>query len=97
MSKTLLRHTLIKHIFDIFVDFLIFIHFHYMCIVARDPMLKRGELGSYSPVLLRYMLMYLIKTIPFNGSVVIYNSIVTLCLSSVSKCLKHLHVADNLN
>ena len=30
MSKTLLRHTLIKHIFDIFVDFLIFIHFHYM-------------------------------------------------------------------
>jgi len=31
MSKTLLRHTLIKkNIFDIFVDFLIFIHFHYM-------------------------------------------------------------------
>jgi hypothetical protein len=26
MSKTLLRHTLIKKYFDIFVDFLIFIH-----------------------------------------------------------------------
>ena len=30
MSKTLLRHTLIKKKIDIFVDFLIFIHFHYM-------------------------------------------------------------------
>ena len=30
MSKTLLRHTLTKHIFDIAVDFLIFIHFHFM-------------------------------------------------------------------
>ena len=30
MSKTFLRHTLITNIFDIFVDFLIFIHFHYM-------------------------------------------------------------------
>ena len=30
MSKTLLRHTLITNIFYIFVDFLIFIHFHYM-------------------------------------------------------------------
>ena len=30
MSKTILRHTLITNIFDIFVDFLIFIHFHYM-------------------------------------------------------------------
>jgi hypothetical protein len=30
MLKTLLRHTLIKNIFDIFVDFLIFKHFHYM-------------------------------------------------------------------
>jgi hypothetical protein len=28
MSKTILRHTLIKK--NIFVDFLIFIHFHYM-------------------------------------------------------------------
>ena len=31
MSKTILRHTLIKkNIFDIFVDFLIFKHFHYV-------------------------------------------------------------------
>jgi len=30
MSKTLLRHTLTRNIFDIFVDFLIFIHFHFM-------------------------------------------------------------------
>jgi hypothetical protein len=29
MSKTLLRHTLIKNIFDIFVDFLIFQIFFY--------------------------------------------------------------------
>ena len=30
MSKTLLHHTLTNNIFDIFVDFLIFIHFHFM-------------------------------------------------------------------
>ena len=30
MSKTILRHTLLTNIFDIFVDFLIFIHVHYM-------------------------------------------------------------------
>ena len=30
MSKTLLRHTLLKNVFEIFVDLLIFIHFHYM-------------------------------------------------------------------
>jgi hypothetical protein len=30
MSKTLLRPTLITNIFDIFVDSLIFIHFHYV-------------------------------------------------------------------
>jgi hypothetical protein len=33
MLKTLLRHTLIKNIFDFFVDFLIFIHFHYVKIL----------------------------------------------------------------
>jgi hypothetical protein len=35
MSKTLLHQSLIKNIFDIFVDFLIFIHFHYM-VTASD-------------------------------------------------------------
>ena len=30
MSKTLSRHILIKNIFDIFLDFFIFIHFHYI-------------------------------------------------------------------
>jgi len=30
MSKTLLRHTLKTNIFDIFVNFLIFMHFPYM-------------------------------------------------------------------
>jgi hypothetical protein len=30
MSKTLTSHIDKKNIFDIFVDFLIFIHFHYM-------------------------------------------------------------------
>jgi hypothetical protein len=35
MSKTLLRHTLIKTIFNIFVDFLIFIHFHKSIVYYR--------------------------------------------------------------
>ena len=44
MSKTLLRHTLIKHIFDIFVDFLIFIHFHYMKIHRLLSSLQRRNI-----------------------------------------------------
>ena len=38
MSTTLLRQTLIKKKIDIFVDFLIFIHFHYMKMID-------GQLG----------------------------------------------------
>jgi len=37
MSKTLLPHTLAKNIFDIVVDFLIFIHFHFMKFL-RSPL-----------------------------------------------------------
>ena len=36
MSKAILRHTLINNIFDIFVDFLIFMHFHQRgCLTCR--------------------------------------------------------------
>ena len=43
MSKTLLRHTLIKNIFDIFVDLLIFIHFHYSPKIHRK-IVKIGKI-----------------------------------------------------
>ena len=43
MSKTLLRHPLIKNIFDIFVDFHIFIHFHYMKIWVITKLLLQRE------------------------------------------------------
>jgi hypothetical protein len=42
MSKTLLRHTLTKNILDIVVDFLIFIHFHFMKI-HRSPLSVETE------------------------------------------------------
>jgi hypothetical protein len=41
MSKTLLRHTLTKNILDIVVDFLIFIHFHFMKI-HRSPLQRQN-------------------------------------------------------
>ena len=44
MSKTLLRHTLIKNIFDIFVDYLIFTHFHYMKIHRLLSSLQRRNI-----------------------------------------------------
>jgi hypothetical protein len=44
MSKTLLRHTLTKHIFDICVDFLIFIHFHLMKIHRLLSSLQRRNI-----------------------------------------------------
>ena len=44
MSKTLLRHTLIKKYFDIFVDLLIFIHFHYMKIHRLLSSLQRRNI-----------------------------------------------------
>ena len=42
MSKTLLRHTLTNNIFDIFVDFLIFIHFHFMKIHSLFRLCRDG-------------------------------------------------------
>ena len=44
MSKTLLRHTLTKNIFDIFVDFFIFIHFHYMKMHRLSSSLHRRNI-----------------------------------------------------
>jgi len=44
MSKTLLRHTLTKNIFDIFVDFLIFMHFHFMKIRRSQLSLQRQNI-----------------------------------------------------
>jgi len=44
MSKTILRHTLIKNIFDIFVDFLISIHFHYMKMHSLPSSLQRRNI-----------------------------------------------------
>jgi hypothetical protein len=51
MSKTLLRQTLIKNIFDIFVDLLIFFHFHYMkqpIISLEMPVPSQGHYGFHS-------------------------------------------------
>jgi hypothetical protein len=44
MSKTLLHHTLIKNIFDICVDFLTFIHFHYLKIHRLLSCLQRRNI-----------------------------------------------------
>jgi hypothetical protein len=48
MSKTLLRHILTKNIFDIIVDFLIFILFHFMkihrvyqMVLFKDVMMEK--------------------------------------------------------
>jgi hypothetical protein len=44
MSKTLLRHTLTKYIFDFAVDLLIFIHFHFMKIHRSPLSLQRQNI-----------------------------------------------------
>jgi hypothetical protein len=44
MSKTVLRHTLIKKYFRNFVDFLIFIHFHYMKMHRLSSSLQRRNI-----------------------------------------------------
>ena len=45
IAKTILRHTLIKkNIFDIVVDFLIFIDFHYMKMHRLSSFLQRRNL-----------------------------------------------------
>jgi hypothetical protein len=63
MSKTLLRHTLTKNIFDIFVDFLILIHFHLMKIHRLLSSLQRRNifrqaLTTILPILFQYCYKY---------------------------------------
>ena len=57
MSKTLLRHTLTKNIFDIVVDFLIFIHFHSM-IINRSPLSLQRQNILYLERMVSNLLLY---------------------------------------